>query len=95
MINSRAIPASPGAWKRCWLRCGWSRTSPRYGKREISQSQLARMLGVKQPAIAKLEFGRVKNLELKTLVRYAAALGARVRIAIQKRSPRRRAAAHA
>jgi hypothetical protein len=38
---------------------------------------------VSQPYIAKLESGRVKNLELRTLVRYAAALGGRVRITIE------------
>ncbi len=63
--------------------------------RGISQSQLARMLGVTQPAIAKIESGRAKNLELRTLVRYAAALGARVHIAIENGRPRARAAAHA
>jgi DNA-binding XRE family transcriptional regulator len=56
--------------------------------RGVSQSQLARRLGVTQPAIAKIEAGRVKNLELRTLVRFAAALGARVRIAIERGRPR-------
>jgi transcriptional regulator with XRE-family HTH domain len=50
----------------------------------VSERQLARRLGVSQPAIAKIEAGRVKNLELRTLVRFAAALGARIRIAIEK-----------
>ena len=63
--------------------------------RGVSQTQLARMLGVTQPAIARIESGRAKNLELKTLVRFAAALGARVRIAIEKGRPQARAAAHA
>ena len=53
-------------------------------ERGLSQSQLAGILGVSQPAIAKIESGRVKNLELKTLVRYAAALGGRVKIEIEK-----------
>ena len=51
--------------------------------RRISQAKLARRLGVSQPYIAKLESGRVKNLELRTLVRYATALGGRVRITIE------------
>ncbi len=37
-----------------------------------------------QQAIAKIESGRVKNLELKTLVRYAAALGAGIKVEIVK-----------
>lgn len=49
----------------------------------VSQAQLARRLGVSQPYIAKLESGRVKNLELRTLVRYATALGGRVRVTIE------------
>lgn len=66
-------------------------------RRNVSQRQLAKILGVSQPAIAKLEAGKAKNLELKTLVRYAVALGGRVRIAIEQderawpRRPRRRA----
>ena len=40
----------------------------------ISQTALAQMIGVSQPAIAKLESGRAKNIELKTVARYAAAL---------------------
>lgn len=56
-------------------------------ERGLSQSQLARILGVSQPAIAKIESGRVKNLELRTLVRYAVALGGRVKIEIEKGRP--------
>lgn len=51
--------------------------------RGLSQSQLARILRVSQPAIAKIESGRVKNLELKTLVRYAIALGSRIKIEVK------------
>lgn len=64
-------------------------------ERGLSQSQLARRLGVTQPFVAKIESGRAKNLELRTLVRYAAALGAQVRIAIEKERPRGRAPAPA
>ena len=59
-------------------------------ERGLSQRQLARMLGVRQPVIAKMESGRAKNLELRTLVRAAAALGAQVKIAIRKRPGRAR-----
>lgn len=53
----------------------------------LSQRELARRLGVSQPFVAKLESGRVKNLELRTLVRTVAALGGEVRVVI---APRRR-----
>src|SRR5690242_19419457 len=51
--------------------------------RGLSQAQLAGFLGVSQPAIARLESSRSKNLGIQTLVRVAAALGARVRISIE------------
>ena len=49
-------------------------------KRELTQRQLARLLGTSQPYVAKLESGRVKNLGVKTLVKCARALGASVSI---------------
>ena len=45
-----------------------------------TQAQLAEQLGVNQPVISKLEGGGTKDVKLSTLVRVAAALGARVRI---------------
>ncbi len=48
----------------------------------VSQTQLAQALGVSQPAIAKLESGKAKNIELKTLVRAVSALGGTVKIQI-------------
>src|SRR3990172_5465426 len=53
-------------------------------ERGISQTQLAKLLGVSQPAIAKIESGKVKNLTLKTLVRYATALGGEVKVTIDR-----------
>ncbi len=50
----------------------------------VSQRALAKRLGVSQPAIAKLESGKVKNVGVVTLARYAAALGGRVRIEITR-----------
>lgn len=41
----------------------------------LSQRDLAMRLGTTQPYIAKLESGRVRNVGLKTLARYAAATG--------------------
>jgi len=52
-------------------------------KRGLTQIQLAKRLGVSQPVLARMEAGHIKNLQLKTLVRTAAALGARVKIDIE------------
>jgi transcriptional regulator with XRE-family HTH domain len=51
-------------------------------KRGLSQRQAAKMIQVSQPYIAKLESGRVKNLGVGTLVKYAHALGGSVSIGI-------------
>jgi DNA-binding XRE family transcriptional regulator len=48
----------------------------------ISQTTVAKLLGVSQPAIAKLEAGKLTNTKVSTLVRYAAALGGRVKFQI-------------
>lgn len=59
--------------------------------RGVSQAQLAAMMGVKQPLVARIETGRVKNLTLRTIARTAAALGARVEFRIKPDiGPRRR-----
>lgn len=55
--------------------------------RRISQKTLAKMIGVSQPAIAKLESGGAKNIELRTLARYVGALGGRLKIEIIKDKP--------
>lgn len=59
-------------------------------ERGLSQRALAGLVGVKQPVIARIESGKAKNLELKTVVRIATALGARVRIALERNEARRR-----
>jgi transcriptional regulator with XRE-family HTH domain len=48
--------------------------------RGLSQSWLAGKVGVTQPAIAKIEALRVRNLRLGTLSRAAEALGASIRL---------------
>lgn len=58
--------------------------------RGLSQRQLAEQLGVTQSAIAQLESAEPRNLELRTLVRAATALGGRVDLSIRPRSTRRR-----
>ena len=50
--------------------------------RGVSQRQLARMLGVTQPVIARIESGRSQNVGLQTIVRVARALGGRVQVRI-------------
>ena len=57
-------------------------------RKGLSQQQLAKTLGVSQPAIAKIESGKVKNLELRTAVRYATALGGSVRIEVRREKKR-------
>jgi ribosome-binding protein aMBF1 (putative translation factor) len=56
--------------------------------RGLSQVQLADRLGVTQSAIAQLESAQPKNVELRTLVRVATALGAQLDVSIR---PRRQA----
>ncbi len=53
--------------------------------RGISQRKLALMVGVSQPVIARIEAGRARNLELRTLVKIAAALDSEVQITIRRR----------
>lgn len=63
-------------------------------QRGLSQAQLARILGVSQPAIAKLESGRERNVGLRTLVRCATALGASVNVSIVPNEARLRSSRH-
>ena len=51
--------------------------------RGLSQGQLADRLGITQSAIAQLESAQPKNVELRTLVRVATALGAHVDVSIR------------
>jgi transcriptional regulator with XRE-family HTH domain len=52
-------------------------------KRGLSQARLAVLMEVKQPLIARIEAGRIKNLTLATIVRSAAAMGARVELRLK------------
>jgi DNA-binding Xre family transcriptional regulator len=60
-----------------------------------SQSKLAARAGVSQPFIAKLESGNFKNIELKTLVRIAAALNASLEIRMTGDRDHEHVSAHA
>lgn len=52
----------------------------------------AKLLRTSQPYVAKLESGKIKNLEVKTLVQVATALGGRLTLKIE---PARRRATRA
>jgi transcriptional regulator with XRE-family HTH domain len=56
-------------------------------KRGLSQRELAKLLGASQPYVAKLESGRIKDLGVNTLVKYARALGGSVTIKIEPGKP--------
>lgn len=51
-------------------------------RRGLSQVALAARVGVSQPAVAKIESGRVRNLELRTILRVVTALGGRLTLRI-------------
>src|SRR2546421_3398896 len=61
-------------------------------ERELTQSQLADILKVSQPFIAKLERGQLNNFELRTLVRAVLALNGTLEIHIKSSSDKRTAA---
>ncbi len=54
-------------------------------KRKLTQRQVAKLLGTSQPYVAKIESGRVRNLGIGTLVKYAQALGGTVSVQIKPR----------
>jgi transcriptional regulator with XRE-family HTH domain len=56
--------------------------------RGISQRAAARLIGASQPYVAKLESGRIKNLGVKTLVKYATALGGKLTLRISSSNAR-------
>jgi predicted transcriptional regulator len=51
----------------------------------ISQSQLARTVGTKQPAISRLERGEFNNVTLSTLIKVAQALDLELDISLKAR----------
>ncbi|HEX7669151.1 MAG TPA: helix-turn-helix domain-containing protein [Polyangiaceae bacterium] len=52
-------------------------------RRGLSQRSAAKLLGASQPYIAKLETGAIRNPGVRTLVKYATALGGRVTLQIE------------
>ena len=61
-------------------------------KEGLSQRDLALRIGASQPYVAKLESGRVRNLGLKTLIKYAAATGTRLTVSFEPALRHRKAA---
>lgn len=55
----------------------------------LTQSQLANILGVTQPFIAKMESGQLTNIELRTLARAVFALNGTLEIRIKPRGASR------
>lgn len=62
-------------------------------KEGLSQKDFAARIGATQPYIAKLESGKVQNLGLKTLAKYAAATGTRLTVSFEPTSHHRKPAA--
>jgi transcriptional regulator with XRE-family HTH domain len=52
-------------------------------KRGLSQREAARLIHVSQPYVARLESGRIRNVGVGTLAKYAHALGGRLTIDIR------------
>ncbi len=59
-------------------------------KEGLSQQDLAVRIGASQPYVAKLESGRVRNLGLRTLAKYAAATGTRLTVSFEPAPPHRK-----
>lgn len=56
--------------------------------RGLSQREVARLVGVSQPAIARLESGPARDVKLTTLLRVVTALGGRLNLSIEKPTAR-------
>lgn len=52
-------------------------------KRGLTQAQLAKLMGASQPMVAALESESPRNIELRTLVRAAVALGATLKVELK------------
>lgn len=50
--------------------------------RDMTQMQLAEKLGVSQKRVSQVEHGKVGNLKLSTLERYASAMGGKLHVVI-------------
>lgn len=55
-------------------------------KRNLTQKELATLIGTSQPAIARLESGNYENISLSFLKKVAAALGAEAEVHLIEKS---------
>jgi len=58
-------------------------------KAGISQSELARRMGIKQPALSRLERGGISKASVETLKKIAKALGARLVLKLESKKVKR------
>jgi transcriptional regulator with XRE-family HTH domain len=56
--------------------------------RGLTQGQLAKLLGISQPAVAKIEAGRQRNIGLRTLMNFITALGGELQVRVKAQSAR-------
>ncbi len=49
-------------------------------KEGLTQTEVARRLGVSQPVVARFEAGRAQRVEVRTIAKHAAALGYQMRV---------------
>ena len=56
--------------------------------RGLTQGQLARLLGISQPAVAKIEAGRQRNIGLRTLMNFITALGGELQVRVKAQPAR-------
>jgi predicted DNA-binding protein (UPF0251 family) len=61
--------------------------------RGVSQVELATRMGVSQPSVARLESGRMRNVELRTVQRFVTALGGKLIVRVESSAGRRQAVA--
>lgn len=83
-------PEFRARWERTALGRAVANALVRYrADHELSQRQLAKRLGWKQPAVARLELGD-RNPDLQTLVHIAQRLGISVKLSIEGAKPARK-----
>jgi predicted XRE-type DNA-binding protein len=65
---------------RTWLRA--YRLAEARKRRNLTQAQVAKAMGITQGRISQIERGEVREAEVETLTRYAAALGGTLRLVV-------------
>lgn len=101
--NGRAPDAAPSRWQRRTGRDGGPdsalagdlvrlRDSLTFLRRRhgLTQKQVARVLGIEQSNVSRVEVGGAGNVRVRTLARLAAVLGARLRLSLEIAPPLRK-----